>query len=501
MYAELLHAAASTSSSCTGNAVACAAKSVGGAIGNAANNVGSAVSGAAKSASSAVNSAAGVADFWSDPWGNAFKTLQNAAHGLAEDVLPALSKATLPDLSASWFLKAYAVSFALALFMVVLLILPQIVRTSRGQQAGRDLAESLGLYFPVFLIGSSFGPAAGAFLVKFIGALTDSITNWGIAGSSDSITATFTKMLAAKDATGIAGGAPVGILLMLGMIVGLLLVLLMLIVQLVTLYLTGVVAPLGFLWLVDPRRRGLGTRMAYLWVSILASHPLLFFLLGVVYWMVAGSVQVFTAAPSLQNTVQLVVSIIAIFFAGLSPFILPKIAPVMPFGGNGTLTLPGPTIGAPSTAHADRNASPSSADAGGPSTSSSDVAIASSRGSTGTGGSTAGNGVPSGAEADEAPTIGTAAAHSEAEQATPDATSVSGGTGTSTGAPNAATASTAAEATEAGEIAAAPETGGLTAAAAAAQQLYGHAKKTTEQLGEAAVEPVRDHDANWQEGK
>ncbi|MFC4245061.1 hypothetical protein ACFOYW_16965 [Gryllotalpicola reticulitermitis] len=483
MYEAIAQAATSTSGGCTG-LVSCVT-SAGQAVGNAANSVGGAVSGAASAAQGAVNSAAGVANFWSDPSENTFKLLQNAAHGLAQVVLPALSKATLPDLSASWFLKAYAVSFAFGVLLAVLLLIPQIVRTARGQQAGRELAESIGLYFPVFLIGSSFGPAAGAFLVKFIGALTDAITNWGIAGSANSITSTFTKMLDAKDASGIAGGAVVGCILMFFMIVGLLLVLLMLIVQLVTLYLTGVIAPLGFLWIVDPQRRSFGTKMAYMWVSILASHPLLFFLLGVVYWMVAGSVQVFTGAPSLQSTVQIAVSIVAVFFAGLSPFILPKLAPIMPFGGNGGIPSRGGTIGPSSTADADRNAPASTADAGSPQGASS-YGPASSGGGTSSGGSSS----PA-AEPAETASISGAASSSDPEEVMPEASGLGSGAG----------AASAGEALEAGEVAAAPETAGLSAAALAAQQAWKQTKRTTEQLGEAAVEPVRDHEANWQEGQ
>ena len=116
----------------------------------------------------AINGAAGAISYWSDPWGNTFKALQDAAAGLSRDVLPALTEATLPDLSADWFLKAYAVSFAAAIFVAVLLLIPQVVRTARGAQAGRDLIDSVGLYFGVFLVGAMFGPAFGMVLVNLL---------------------------------------------------------------------------------------------------------------------------------------------------------------------------------------------------------------------------------------------------------------------------------------------------------------------------------------------
>ncbi len=51
-----------------------------------------------------VNTANGAIDFWSDPWGNTFKALQASARDLSTTVLPAVTKATLPDLNAVWFL-------------------------------------------------------------------------------------------------------------------------------------------------------------------------------------------------------------------------------------------------------------------------------------------------------------------------------------------------------------------------------------------------------------
>src|SRR5437899_1500037 len=93
-----------------------------------------------------VNTATGAIDFWSDPWGNTFKALQASARNLSTTVLPAVTKATLPDLNASWFLRAYAVSFALAIFIGVALLLPQVVRVARGVQSGRELLESIGVY-------------------------------------------------------------------------------------------------------------------------------------------------------------------------------------------------------------------------------------------------------------------------------------------------------------------------------------------------------------------
>jgi hypothetical protein len=281
----------------------------------------------------AISTATGIIDFWSDPWGNTFKALQASARQLSDSVLPAVTDATLPNLNADWFVKAYAVTFALAIFLAVALLLPQVVRAARGVLSGRELLDSVGIYFPLFLIGSMFGPPFGVILVKFFGALSHTIISWGVNSTAGTVTSRFRQMLSEQDSVGIAGGAPVADLLVLGVLLGLLLVVVMLIVQLVTLYFTGVLLPLGLVWLIDPARRRFGTRIVSLWVGLLAAHPLLFLLLSVAYLMVGGNLDAFGTGGSLQKTVTLIVALLALFIAGLSPVALMRLAPVMLSGG------------------------------------------------------------------------------------------------------------------------------------------------------------------------
>ena len=283
-----------------------------------------------------VNGAAGAITYWSDPWGNTFKALRDAASGLSRDVLPALTSATLPDLNAAWFVRAYAVSFAAAILIAIILVIPQVVRTARGVQAGRDLVDSVGLYFGVFLVGAMFGPAFGMVLVNFFHAISNDVVAWGIQSSIGGVIAQFQKMIATADPVGITGGLPIAVLLMLCMLIGLLLVFLMLIVQLVTLYFTGVLLPLGLVWIIDPTKRSFGTKIVSVWIGILAAHPLLFFLLGFAFAIMANSVSTFGNNASLQSLVTLSVAVIALFVAALSPLLLLKFAPVIPVGFGGT---------------------------------------------------------------------------------------------------------------------------------------------------------------------
>ncbi|GGA99226.1 hypothetical protein [Conyzicola nivalis] len=295
-----------------------------------------------------VNGPPGGVSYMSDPWGNTFAMLQDAAAGLSGDVLPALTEATLPDLSADWFISAYRVSFAAAIFLAVALLFPQFIRTARGRQSGRELIDSLGLYFGTFLLGAIFGPAAGMMLVTFFHSLSDVFVSWGIQDTVDTVTDDFQTMIADADPAEIAGGMPIAVLLMLGMLLGLFLVLLMLVLQFVALYFTGVLIPLGLVWIIDPTRRSFGLRLIGLWVGILAAQPLLFFLLGVTFTMMDSSTEAFGADGGLRSLVELLVAVIALFVAALSPLFLLRLAPSIPvlIGGTSGPSMMGSVIGA-----------------------------------------------------------------------------------------------------------------------------------------------------------
>ncbi|TFC97737.1 hypothetical protein E3T28_11690 [Cryobacterium sinapicolor] len=452
-----------------------------------AQNLGQGVKDAVGGVGAVVNTAAGVADFWSDPAGNSFKLLQEAAKGLSDTVLPALTHATLPDLTADWFIQAYQVSFALAIFVFVALLIPQIVRTARGHQSGRELGESLTLYGPAFILGAMFGPALGAFLVKFFGALSDSLIAWGVTSNSETIVAKFSTMLSEEDGSGLAGGAVLGVILMFFMILGLLVVLLMLIVQLITLYFSGVLFPLGFVWIVDPQKRKFGSKIAYLWFGVLASHPLLFFLLAIAYSMMSAQVDAFSDTPSLAKTVTLVVSILALFMAGLAPVALTKFAPVIPTGGGGTAPV-GPNIGSQSMQQADAKYSdngPESSGRGSSPSAGSSSSGGNSSSSSG-GASAAGEGEAATSSISEAASVGTAGG------ATAGAGAAAAGGGAVAAESGMAAAGVAESATGAGAAIGVP-----TMIAAGAMAGFEATKKVTDSVTDAAVSPVEDQDEHY----
>jgi hypothetical protein len=186
----------------------------------------------------------------------------------------------------------------------------------------------------LFFGGALFGPLIGVMLVKALGGLSESLISWGIVSSSERMLSTMDSMLK-TDAAAFPGGVIVGIGLMVCMIVGLFVVVIMLAVMLVTLYFSGVMAPLGMVWFTSAKHGSFGRKIPLLWFGILACHPLLFFMLGIAYNMIAASASWMKWSDGLGTLMNIIASFIALMIAGLAPMMLMKFAPVIPAGAGG----------------------------------------------------------------------------------------------------------------------------------------------------------------------
>ncbi|MBG0718737.1 hypothetical protein G3N18_11805 [Microbacterium sp. 2C] len=249
-----------------------------------------------------------------------YKAGREAVNGLSNDVIPAITGSTLPDLTLPSFLSAYRVSFALSMLLAVVLLIFQFVRVARGRMSGQDLFESIGLYFPGFIIGISFGPAIGILLVEFVRALTRSIIDWAYGGTIDQMVATFSN-IAVDDPTKIAGGAYVGFMVVWAMAIGMLIIPLIFVFQLVVQYFAGILIPLAVVWVVDHARRGGGIGAVQFWVGMLFVQPLLFLMLGFAFRLNIDAVGQW-GNDGFKNLVGLLIAVIAIFLAVFAPFVL-----------------------------------------------------------------------------------------------------------------------------------------------------------------------------------
>lgn len=306
-----------------------------------------------------------VFGFLKDPFDYTAKKLQDGASGLAEKVLPALTHALQPDLTADWVMKSYKISFAIGVMLLVLLLILQLVRGARGTIAPRDLVDSITIQAPAVVISSSFGPMLGVLLVKFFGAMSDSFIAWGVNSSATKTTETLTKTIKGYDISGTAGGAIVAIILLLGMLVGLLMTIIVLLVQLVAVYFGWVCIPIALAWLVDNRQSKFALKLPTIVIGLMAAHPLLFFLLGTGFNFMAsvGTELNDKNFKGLESLVNLVVALLAIWIAALSPILLFKFAPVIPgLPGQGGRTQAGPDIGSKNSREANERVSDRSSD-------------------------------------------------------------------------------------------------------------------------------------------
>lgn len=276
-------------------------------------------------------------EFGKDPFGWIAQKEAEAAKDLTETVIPALTRLTQPDLSQDWFLDAYKVSFAAAIFGWVLILLWDLATFRRRGESGQEVADSLVKWTPVFIGGSMFGPAVGMFLVGGVGALNAALADWGLSATSDEVVSEFNKLIS-DDPEKFLGGSFMAMLIFGALVLALLLVFLVLIIMLVTLYLSGVALPLSLMWATKVGQREKGRKIIMVWAGVLCSQPLIFLLLGFAFSGAAASMMDVLERGSasdpreggLQNLVQLLFIIIMLVIATLGPTSLAAYAPVGP---------------------------------------------------------------------------------------------------------------------------------------------------------------------------
>lgn len=282
-------------------------------------------------ASDIIDGVSGTVGFWADPFGSMYKAARDAVAGLTTDFLPALTGATLPDLSSQAFIETYRVSFTLSLFVAVVLLVVQLLRTAKGTQSGRDTLHAIGLYFPGFILGVMFGPLIGILVVEFVHALSNTLLEWAYQGTAEELAVSLTRVLI-EDPAMFAGGVYIAWMIAWAMAVGLLFVVILFVVQLVTLYFSGALIPLASVWIIDPARRSTGLRAVGVWIGILLTHPLLFLLLGLAFRLIGNTIDSW-GSDGWKNLISLLVAVLAMWAAALSPFFLLRYVKSISDGG------------------------------------------------------------------------------------------------------------------------------------------------------------------------
>lgn len=271
--------------------------------------------------------------FAKDPFGYIASKEQQAAESMSKTLLPAMNDVLHPDFSAAWFLKAYKYSFALACLVMGVLIALQFVQMARGKLAGEEVLQSLIEEVPKFILGAMFGPPVANVFMNLIGKLSDSVVGWGgggggIAGSAKS----FTKLITSVSPNAMLGGEFVAIILLFLLVLAFVMIAVTLLFMFITLYMSGAVFPLGWVWIVRPENRDKGWKIVKVFGGIMFAQPLVFFMLSIVLSMVSSNMFGQTGGDNaaIKQFVGLIGGTMALLMVVMSPFAANKWAPVGP---------------------------------------------------------------------------------------------------------------------------------------------------------------------------
>ena len=266
--------------------------------------------------------------FVADPPGWVIQQLNIAIAFISNDIIPLVFDLMTPNFKLEWFVKVYAVSFALAMFVLAFIAIFVTFSRKRNESSGRTMLETFFGAIPAFLIGTAFGPAIGVAVMYVVSTICTRLAQWGLgtttSGFFKGISAT-TQQFNPMAAGGV--GFILGCVLLTCMILVLLGVLFMLLAFTAMMYLLGALLPLGYVWFSHPHTRRFGLLIPKVILGTASSQIILFLLLGITFQamsanIVATSADSQTALTAPEEFLHLGMSVIMMALAVLSPIAL-----------------------------------------------------------------------------------------------------------------------------------------------------------------------------------
>ncbi|TCL80509.1 type IV secretory pathway TrbL component [Curtobacterium sp. PhB142] len=238
----------------------------------------------AKAASDVVK----AVEFTKDPAGYITSLLQQGVYVVATKLVPPMIDALHPDYTAKWWISSYRVSFGMAFLVAAVLLVISFVQTQKGKNSGKELAETLFVALPGFVISAAFGPLVGQLVGKVFVQLEDSIALWSVSSSTKDYFTGLGDAAASDNAQALWGTALISQITLIGLLLGMIVVVFVLLIQLATMYLTGALMSLFLVWLINARTRHLGKIGPTVWIALNFAHALLILLVGIVFRAVGG---------------------------------------------------------------------------------------------------------------------------------------------------------------------------------------------------------------------
>ena len=276
--------------------------------------------------------AAAIVDFVKDPdsligkWANKFKAW---AVDMTRTVLPGMAAAGEFDFSADWFVRWYAMSMGLGLAVLAALFLAATVRAARNGGWSELQYNVLG-YLPVAVVAMLFAPMAFVLVEAFFSEFAKAITA-AIGTSVDQLVNNVSATLGAVNDKTLIGGDIMAIIGFGLLGLGVFAMYLGLLMHQVGIPLASCAMVIGFAFFVYPPWRKKALRIPFTIFSLLASVPLLFFMLGIVTALMnSAAVRAVVGNGKLASLGQLSLMCLCFVVIGIAPFAMLKWAPILP---------------------------------------------------------------------------------------------------------------------------------------------------------------------------
>ncbi|MGW5383902.1 hypothetical protein [Nocardia sp. NPDC003963] len=249
---------------------------------------------------------------------------------LSSQVLTGLAGVGGFDPAAPWFLRWYAMSTGLGIVVMAVMTILALWRAAAKGETVKSIAGDLLGYAPAGVMMMLFAPMLAQLLVELSNALSEAITRVSGPDMGQMVT-NLTHFTGELTAPALPGGAIVGLLLFLLLIAGALGVFFGLLMHANALPILAVAAGIGFGMWVHPKWRPKALRPLLVFLGIVFSKPLLFFLLavqtGVINAALTDQTSMHGDTGTLGKMCMLVVSFLVV---GLAPWSLVKYAPLLP---------------------------------------------------------------------------------------------------------------------------------------------------------------------------
>ncbi|MBC2586926.1 hypothetical protein [Rhodococcus aetherivorans] len=295
----------------------------------------------------ALDKAGDVVAFISDPgsviddWANSAK---ESAVSLTTSVLEGLANIHEFNPRDENFLRWYAISCGIGVFVMSLTALFTIYRTSAQKSTRMELAHSLIGYAPLGVLSMMFAPAAAELLVQLAHALTTALSGL-LAQDLEQAVVSVSTMLGGITHDTVVGGALTGIVFFGLLFLGALALFFGMLMHAAALPILAGLSGVAFgLW-VHPTLRKKAMRPIFVFVSIVFSKPVIFLGLGFLTTVLIDSSAGAYVDGDLASLGALAMSAVCIGLVGLAPWSLLKYAPFLPsseesegFGDTGSAT-------------------------------------------------------------------------------------------------------------------------------------------------------------------